>query len=84
MAAPMTGGSSTPESVVRVGEAGGPGFPAAGYKTPEAVAEQIRQVRAGLRGRTSPITGPGPSAGGCCPRNPSGPNRESGRPVRDG
>lgn len=47
VAAPMAGGPSTPELVVSVGEAGGLGFLAAGYKTPEAVAEQIRQVRAG-------------------------------------
>lgn len=46
VAAPMAGGPSTPELVVGVAEAGGLGFLAAGYKTPGAVGEQIRQVRA--------------------------------------
>ncbi|WP_348537516.1 nitronate monooxygenase [Nocardia carnea] len=46
IAAPMAGGPSTPDLVVSVGEAGGLGFLAGGYKTPEALAEQIREVRA--------------------------------------
>ncbi|MGW0178504.1 nitronate monooxygenase [Nocardia sp. NPDC003345] len=46
IAAPMAGGPSTPELVVSAAEAGGLGFLAAGYKTPEGVAEQIRAVRA--------------------------------------
>lgn len=46
IAAPMAGGPSTPELVVNVCEAGGLGFLAAGYKTPEALDGQIREVRA--------------------------------------
>ncbi|MEU1983400.1 nitronate monooxygenase [Nocardia sp. NPDC019395] len=46
IAAPMAGGPSTPDLVVSVGEAGGLGFLAGGYKTPEALADQIRDVRA--------------------------------------
>ncbi|NUS93523.1 MAG: nitronate monooxygenase [Nocardia sp.] len=46
VAAPMAGGPSTPELVAGVAAAGGLGFLAAGYKTPEAVALQIREVRA--------------------------------------
>ncbi|WP_280399017.1 nitronate monooxygenase [Nocardia carnea] len=46
IAAPMAGGPSTPGLVVSVGEAGGLGFLAGGYKTPEALADQIREVRA--------------------------------------
>lgn len=46
IAAPMAGGPSTPDLVVSVSEAGGLGFLAGGYKTPEALAEQIREVRA--------------------------------------
>lgn len=43
--APMAGGPSTPELVAAVGDAGGLGFLAAGYKTPEAMYEQIRSLR---------------------------------------
>ena len=46
IAAPMAGCPSTPDLVVSVGEAGGLGFLAGGYKTPEALGEQIREVRA--------------------------------------
>ncbi|MFI5719886.1 NAD(P)H-dependent flavin oxidoreductase [Nocardia sp. NPDC051750] len=46
IAAPMAGGPSTPDLVVSVGEAGGLGFLAGGYKTPEALGEQIQDVRA--------------------------------------
>ncbi|NKY55522.1 nitronate monooxygenase [Nocardia flavorosea] len=46
IAAPMAGGPSTPDLVVSVGEAGGLGFLAGGYKTPDALEEQIREVRA--------------------------------------
>ncbi|SEO06413.1 nitronate monooxygenase [Cryobacterium sp. TMT1-3] len=45
VAAPMAGGASTPNLVVAVNEAGGLGFLAAGYKTPQALAEQIVEVR---------------------------------------
>ena len=44
--APMAGGPSTPSLVTAVGEAGGLGFLAAGYRTAEALAEQIEGVRA--------------------------------------
>jgi nitronate monooxygenase len=43
--APLAGGPSTPELCVAVGEAGGLGFLAAGYRKPEEVAEEIRTVR---------------------------------------
>jgi nitronate monooxygenase len=45
MAAPMAGGPSTPELVVAAGRAGGLGFLAGGYKTPDALAGQISAVR---------------------------------------
>ena len=44
--APMAGGPSTPELAAAVSEAGGLGFLAAGYKTPDAVAADIAAVRA--------------------------------------
>jgi NAD(P)H-dependent flavin oxidoreductase YrpB (nitropropane dioxygenase family) len=46
LAAPMAGGGSTPELVVAAGRAGSLGFLAAGYKTPAALDEQMRRVRA--------------------------------------
>src|SRR5829696_1173108 len=46
LAAPMGGGPGTPELVVAAARAGSLGFLAAGYKTPEALAEQIATVRA--------------------------------------
>lgn len=45
VAAPMAGGPSTPELVAAVGRAGGLGFLAAGYRTPEELAEQVSKVR---------------------------------------
>ncbi|HTX10181.1 MAG TPA: nitronate monooxygenase [Solirubrobacteraceae bacterium] len=45
--APMAGGPSTPALAIAVCEAGGMGFVAAGYKRADAVAEEIRAVRAG-------------------------------------
>lgn len=48
--APMAGGVSAPELVAAVSDAGGLGFLAAGYKTPEAMYEEIKQLR-GLTGR---------------------------------
>ncbi|TDW29427.1 nitronate monooxygenase [Cryobacterium psychrophilum] len=45
IAAPMAGGASTPALVASVAEGGGLGFLAAGYKTPELLAQQIRAVR---------------------------------------
>ena len=44
--APMAGGPSTPALAAAVGEAGGLGFLAAGYKTPDGVAEAIAELRA--------------------------------------
>ncbi|KAA9393913.1 nitronate monooxygenase [Kocuria coralli] len=46
MAAPMAGGPSTPELVIAAARAGGLGFLAAGYKTPQQLAGQIAEVRA--------------------------------------
>ena len=43
--APMAGGPSTVELAVAVSEAGGLGFLAAGYRTAEAVREEIRSFR---------------------------------------
>jgi nitronate monooxygenase len=44
--APMAGGPSTPALAAAVSEAGGLGFLAAGYKTPERVAAEVDAVRA--------------------------------------
>jgi nitronate monooxygenase len=44
-AAPMAGGPSTPALVTAGAAAGGIGFLAAGYKTPDVLAEQIDAVR---------------------------------------
>ncbi|WP_458109026.1 nitronate monooxygenase [Arthrobacter sp. R3-55] len=46
VAAPMAGGTSTPELIRAVHEGGGLGFLAAGYKTPEAMAAEITATRA--------------------------------------
>jgi nitronate monooxygenase len=46
LAAPMAGGPSTTEFVVAAARAGSLGFIAAGYKSPELLAEQIASVRA--------------------------------------
>jgi nitronate monooxygenase len=43
--APMAGGPGTPAMVTAAARAGGLGFLAAGYRTPEALAEQIAAVR---------------------------------------
>ncbi|SCK19494.1 nitroalkane oxidase [Streptomyces sp. WMMB 714] len=43
--APMAGGVSCPELAGKVSESGGLGFLAAGYKTPEAMYEDIKQLR---------------------------------------
>jgi nitronate monooxygenase len=45
LAAPMAGGPSTPAYVTAAARAGSLGFLAAGYKTPQLLAEQIRAVR---------------------------------------
>jgi nitronate monooxygenase len=44
--APMGGGPSTPALAAAVSEAGGLGFLAAGYKTPDAFASDVEAVRA--------------------------------------
>jgi len=46
MQAPMAGGVSRPELAAAVCESGGLGFLAAGYKTPEAMYEEVKQLRA--------------------------------------
>lgn len=43
--APMAGGASCPQLAATVSQAGGLGFLAAGYKTPEAMYEEIKQLR---------------------------------------
>src|SRR3569832_1295359 len=43
--APLAGGPSTPELAAAVSGAGGFGFVAAGYKTPEVVRSDIAQTR---------------------------------------
>lgn len=48
--APMAGGPSTPQLAAAVTEAGGLGFLAAGYTTADAVASQVRSVRAATSG----------------------------------
>src|ERR1700744_3579550 len=45
LAAPMAGGASTPGLVAAAAGAGGLGFLAAGYKTPDQLAGQIAEVR---------------------------------------
>lgn len=52
VAAPMAGGPSTPALAAAVSEAGGLGFLAAGYKTPEVVAAELDAVRAAT---TAPV-----------------------------
>jgi nitronate monooxygenase len=44
--APMAGGPSTPELAAAVADAGGLGFSAAGYKTPDALAADLDATRA--------------------------------------
>src|SRR5262245_37352543 len=46
IAAPMAGGPTTVDLTVAVSEAGGLGFLAGGYLTPDALRDQIRRVRA--------------------------------------
>lgn len=45
IAAPMAGGASTPNLAVAVCDSGGLGFLAGGYKSPQALAEQIVEVQ---------------------------------------
>src|SRR5689334_25166452 len=47
LAAPMAGGPSTPALVAAAADAGGLGFLAAGYQTPDALAAQIADLHAG-------------------------------------
>src|SRR5213080_3616906 len=44
--APMAGGPSTPALAAAVSEAGGLGFVAAGYRSPEVMRDDIAEVRA--------------------------------------
>lgn len=46
LAAPMSGGPTTPAMAIAASRAGSLGMLAAGYKTAEAIEEQIKQVRA--------------------------------------
>ncbi len=46
LAAPMAGGATTPRLVIAAAAAGGAGLLAGGYRTPEALARQIAEVRA--------------------------------------
>ena len=46
LAAPMSGGPSTPELVLAAARAGSLGFLGGGYKEPDVLADQIAQVRA--------------------------------------
>ncbi len=46
LAAPMAGGAGTPALVVAAARAGGLGFVAAGYKTPQALADELATVAA--------------------------------------
>lgn len=48
--APMAGGPSTPELAAAVSNAGGLGFVAGGYKTPQQLADQIVAARAATSG----------------------------------
>ena len=48
--APMAGGPSTPELAAAVAEAGGLGFLAAGYLTPEQLEEQLTAARSATAG----------------------------------
>jgi NAD(P)H-dependent flavin oxidoreductase YrpB (nitropropane dioxygenase family) len=45
LAAPMAGGPTTPRLVMEAARAGGLGFLAGGYKTPEALVAEIKQAR---------------------------------------
>ena len=45
LAAPMAGGPTTPAMIVAAAAVGSIGFVAAGYKTPDAVADEIHAVR---------------------------------------
>ncbi|WP_405678247.1 nitronate monooxygenase [Streptomyces sp. NBC_01511] len=49
--APMAGGASCPPLVAAVGDAGGLGFLAAGYKTADGMYQEVKQLR-GLSGST--------------------------------
>ncbi|WP_330175909.1 nitronate monooxygenase [Streptomyces sp. NBC_01498] len=51
--APMAGGASCPPLVAAVGDAGGLGFLAAGYKTADGMYQEVKQ----LRGLTSSVFG---------------------------
>lgn len=61
--APLAGGPSTPALAAAVASAGGLGFVAAGYRTPQAMREDIAETRAQTRGPFgvnvfAPVPGP--------------------------
>src|SRR4051795_2022345 len=60
--APLAGGASTPALAAAVGEAGGLGFLAAGYKQPEAVRADLETLR-GLTARPFGLNVFAPPAG---------------------
>ena len=62
--APMGGGPSTPALAAAVSEAGGLGFLAAGYRTPDAVRTELGELR-GLTARPFGLNlfAPGPASG---------------------
>jgi NAD(P)H-dependent flavin oxidoreductase YrpB (nitropropane dioxygenase family) len=62
LAAPMAGGPSGPALVRAVTAAGGFGFLAAGYKTPDAVAAEVAALRAGGRPFGVNVFVPGPAS----------------------
>lgn len=57
IAAPMAGGPSTPHLVLAAADAGGLGFLAGGYKSPEQLAQQMAEVRAAGSPGTSGLFG---------------------------
>jgi len=60
LAAPMAGGPTTPGLVLAATAAGSAGFLAAGYLTPDAVAEQIATVTAGIEAYAVNLFAPHP------------------------
>jgi nitronate monooxygenase len=60
LAAPMSGGPTTPALVLAATEAGSAGSLAGGYKTAEALAEQLAEVRASTDGYGVNLFSPNP------------------------
>src|SRR3954451_1785535 len=95
--APLAGGASTPELAAAVSGAGGLGFIADGYRTPDALADDVARTReltdrpvrvkvfAPTRGPASPATPPAPPpppAPTLCPAPPPRCARSRRRPAR--